>query len=336
MKKPKQPDPNPGLIASAQASERIAGEQLQFAREQFQWAREQSAADREFIRPFLEQQSRMADLQEARANDYWNYEKTVTRPLAQQLIDEAKNFDTEGTRARLSREAQADIGLQMGQARAATARDAGRYGVNSSAFAHGLARMNTAEGLGKAQAGNSARLQARALGHAMKADAYGMAAGISSQGSGATALALQANAGAQQGRLALTGQEGALRGSAAGMYGMAQQGYANAGNLYGNEYGMRLRGYETAMQGYGAQLGLIGNVAGMATRFFMPGMPGKADGGHVRGKGTGISDSIPAMLSDGEYVVPADVVRAKGVEFFDKLKEKYHTPAAQQRGVRRN
>ena len=29
-------------------------------------------------------------------------------------------------------------------------------------------------------------------------------------------------------------------------------------------------------------------------------------------------------LSDGEYVVPADVVRAKGIEFFDKLTMKYH------------
>lgn len=35
-------------------------------------------------------------------------------------------------------------------------------------------------------------------------------------------------------------------------------------------------------------------------------------------------DQIPAMLSHGEYVVPADVVRAKGVEFFDNLTKKYH------------
>lgn len=35
-------------------------------------------------------------------------------------------------------------------------------------------------------------------------------------------------------------------------------------------------------------------------------------------------DRIPAMLADGEYVVPADVVRAKGVEFFDRLTQKYH------------
>lgn len=49
------------------------------------------------------------------------------------------------------------------------------------------------------------------------------------------------------------------------------------------------------------------------------------------GDGSGVDDTVPAYLSDGEYVIPADVVRKKGEEFFDKLIEKYHTPAAQQR-----
>ena len=62
-----------------------------------------------------------------------------------------------------------------------------------------------------------------------------------------------------------------------------------------------------------------------------------AGGGRVRGPGGPVDDMVPAMLSNGEYVVPADVVEAKGVEFFDKLKAKYHTPAAQQRmGIRRS
>ena len=41
--------------------------------------------------------------------------------------------------------------------------------------------------------------------------------------------------------------------------------------------------------------------------------------GEVRGPGTGTSDSIPARLSDGEYIIPAEVVRRKGTDFFDKL-----------------
>ncbi len=59
---------------------------------------------------------------------------------------------------------------------------------------------------------------------------------------------------------------------------------------------------------------------------------GLADGGRVRprgfvaGKGTETSDSIPARLSNGEYVLPADTVRAVGVEALDALRESTHKP----------
>lgn len=48
-------------------------------------------------------------------------------------------------------------------------------------------------------------------------------------------------------------------------------------------------------------------------------------GGNVSGPGTPISDSIPAMLSDGEYVIRASAVDAYGVETFDALNaQKFH------------
>ncbi len=52
-----------------------------------------------------------------------------------------------------------------------------------------------------------------------------------------------------------------------------------------------------------------------------------ARGGEVKGPGTGTSDSIPARLSDGEYVIPADVVERIGVAFFDSLKDRFHEPS---------
>lgn len=53
-------------------------------------------------------------------------------------------------------------------------------------------------------------------------------------------------------------------------------------------------------------------------------------GGSVSGPGTGTSDSIPARLSHGEYVLPADTVRAIGVENLDALRDATHTPVAPQ------
>ncbi|WP_025915538.1 hypothetical protein [Herminiimonas sp. CN] len=48
--------------------------------------------------------------------------------------------------------------------------------------------------------------------------------------------------------------------------------------------------------------------------------------GTVRGPGTGTSDSVPAMLSKGEYVLPADTVRHIGKENLDQLKDATHAP----------
>jgi len=50
-----------------------------------------------------------------------------------------------------------------------------------------------------------------------------------------------------------------------------------------------------------------------------------AEGGKIQGPGTKTSDSIPAMLSKGEYIIPADVVDAVGAQFFDHLKAQFHT-----------
>lgn len=46
---------------------------------------------------------------------------------------------------------------------------------------------------------------------------------------------------------------------------------------------------------------------------------GFATGGHVSGMGGPTSDSVAAMLSAGEYVIPAHIVRRFGVRFFDWL-----------------
>lgn len=56
-----------------------------------------------------------------------------------------------------------------------------------------------------------------------------------------------------------------------------------------------------------------------------------ADGGDISGPGGPIGDKIHAMLSDGEYVLSADTVKAIGVDKLDALQAQYHTPAATQR-----
>lgn len=51
------------------------------------------------------------------------------------------------------------------------------------------------------------------------------------------------------------------------------------------------------------------------------GVLNKADGGYISGPGTGTSDSIPAMLSNGEFVVRAGAVKALGVGTLNQLNQ---------------
>jgi hypothetical protein len=94
-------------------------------------------------------------------------------------------------------------------------------------------------------------------------------------------------------------------------------------------------------RGAESSAGQAGNSAGGTTGTGADGTTGStsaggdavaANGGHIEGPGTGTSDSIDIKISDGEYVIPADVVEALGVPFFDKLKSRYHTPVATRKG----
>ena len=84
--------------------------------------------------------------------------------------------------------------------------------------------------------------------------------------------------------------------------------------------------------GSGVTVPPMGQAVSPPANFAMGGMvddkvvrPGDmaSGGGKVEGPGTGTSDSIPIRVSTGEYVIPANVVRMKGKEYFDSMVEKY-------------
>ena len=80
------------------------------------------------------------------------------------------------------------------------------------------------------------------------------------------------------------------------------------------------------------QQSAISGYAGMSAMQRREKELGLKDGGRVEprgfvsGKGTGTSDSIKARLSNGEYVLPADTVKAVGVEALDALRAATHAP----------
>lgn len=64
----------------------------------------------------------------------------------------------------------------------------------------------------------------------------------------------------------------------------------------------------------------------------LPGVFG-AEGGYIRGPGTATSDSVPARLSNGEYVLRAQAVRQLGIAFLDSLNSIGPTALKPRRGM---
>lgn len=77
----------------------------------------------------------------------------------------------------------------------------------------------------------------------------------------------------------------------------------------------RILSQRLAEQIFGAFKG--GGAGGMMSGLFK--WLGFASGGYVTGPGTSTSDSIPARLSAGEYVIRAEAVRRVGVAFLDAI-----------------
>jgi TP901 family phage tail tape measure protein len=100
----------------------------------------------------------------------------------------------------------------------------------------------------------------------------------------------------------------------------AIQGYVN--NLHGKTVAINVvtthtdHGTVAHEGGKYARGGLIRGYADGGAIQYMP------FGGRVVGPGTGTSDSIPALVSNGEYVIKADAVRKYGTHMFDRLNAK--------------
>jgi hypothetical protein len=86
---------------------------------------------------------------------------------------------------------------------------------------------------------------------------------------------------------------------------------------------------------FGSIGGAIGGAAGGIGSFLSTalGFLGLAGGGSVYGPGDGTSDSIPALLSRGEFVIPAHVVDRWGPGFFERIRTGMLMPAFADGGI---
>jgi hypothetical protein len=286
----------------------------------------------------IDQQMRLADSAEGRANDAYEFYRNKGRPVVEQSLQEARTWDNEQNIADAQNRARADIQQGFDSAAGQQQRMLTRMGVNpnSGKFAALNASLQGGKALALAGATNAAGEQRRMQGAAMRGNASNIAQGMPSQSMGWGGQAGSFGQGASG--TGAQGMQSALSWQGQHMNGMNAAGnmYGNATNTYNNIYGNQMKGHIANQQADAVFGQGIGQLAGTAAMIWM------RDGGKVKGPGTGTSDSVPAVntdngqriqLSNGEYIIPADVVRKVGEKHFEKLIEKHHTPVRSNLGV---
>lgn len=283
------------------------------------------------------------------AEDRQRYQD-VYQPLEDQQAYDAMYWASPEKKEAAAGRAEADVAMQFQQARNTAQQRLEQFGVDPSQTRQGALDLQSrvAEAAAQAGAGNTARTNLDLQQLAIREAAINTGKGYPSQ-----ALAATGQAGQQGAMAANTGMAGTATGvNAMGSptdYGqMGTSALGGWGNMLNQNYQNQMAQYNAQQQASSGFGELLGMGLGLGAKFAAGsmGMPVMfAGGGEVPPAGTplpptalptgpnhsgvpvppGVSpsggaapDDVPANLSAGEFVVPEDVVRWRGEQWFQK------------------
>lgn len=253
----------------------------------------------------------------AEAKDFYD---TNVVPAMKSLFTEAETYASKGEETRQRAAAIQDTNQAIEAQRAASKRRLESYGGAdmSEAVAQSLDRTSgVMQGAAQAMAANQAAERTKAIGRDLTAQAIQMGQQAGQMGQNAAAM------GSNIGQSAVNTGVGANVGGSQLMQGavpfqqMAYGGYDLGAGIVDTAYGRELdkTKIDNAANAANFQQAMdIGTGIGK--------MAAVAEGGPVAAPGGPTDDRGAIAISDGEYVIPADVVRRLGTNHFDKLIEK--------------
>lgn len=324
-KKGKAPDP-PDYDAIIQGNMEAAELWADVAREQLDWAKDQDAANRELLERVLGVQlPQMEAVFEQAMADRRRYEE-VYQPLEDNLIAEFKKVGTQEDQDRYAAMRTADMRANFEAQRLNQMQRLEDYGIDPSETRSQALDLGfrAQEAAAAAMAANTGRIEREQLGRALRSEAINIGRGYPAQVAQAQGIVNQTAGGAVGNQYTMAGATGNAYNNAFNAGNMQYAGYNNAGNWMNQGYQNQMSTWNANAQATNALWGGIGNLAGMGLQGLV--MRGK-DGGEVPedmiGNPPNTEDRYPVMLADNEFVIPADVVKRKGTEFFDKLLDRY-------------
>jgi len=355
------PQPPAGVGEAALKSAETAKEALDFYKTVYESdLRPMQQRDAE-LRAGLIEDTRASMRQQQRFADEQNrFYRETFQPVERRTVQDAMEYDSPENVQRRMGIASANVQSQFSNAANQNRRALAAYGINpnSGAFARANNMLTTQQGVASAAAQTGAAFDMEDRGIALRSGVANF--GRNMPNTAAQFFAGSGAAGSNVANISSQGMQNVANNAAVMGQGFntAIQGNQSAGNLYLGQYNAQMQGYMANQQRIGDMFGAIGTFAGMKMadggsvedRAADPrkgiksskrnqGKRGKKvhqGAGLVRGPGGPVDDKVPALLSNKEYVLPADTTAAIGKENLDRLVAQTHTPAAVQRGLSRS
>ena len=290
---------------------------LEFQKQQ--WA-EQSAMQREVLDiqiPIMENQKKWSEADRER------YE-TIFLPLQDEMIADAKEWSSDERQEVEAGRAQADVTKAFENQRQNSLRKLEGMGIDmSQTRSQAMDRQVRAQSAAaQAAAGNNARRYVEERGNQMKAAVSGFGNALPGQALGASQASVNTGSQMLADRNAMINANVGIGVAASGASSASSSAAQAGGNLMNSGYQNQLAGWQAQADADDSTMSAIGSMAGIAAMMSEGGHVGNvvnAQGIPVQDTSGGEADNVPVALNSEEYVVPAEIVKYKGTEFFDKL-----------------
>ncbi len=241
------PAPDPRIGDAAERQAQLGEDWLSFAKDSYgvsqQRQSEIDALTKQVTQAQLAEMERQGKIS---AEDRQRYE-TVFRPIEDQFVSEAQNYDTPERQAEAAANARADVQSSAEAERAAADRRAASVGINPSSGRY--TGIDRGIGLGTAVAGvdaaNKARQDVRDRGLALKTTAIDIGKGLPVSSNTAAALGLGAGTDALNAEAQANAQFQGSTGIIGQGYSGALSGVGSSANTLSSLYSANLNKYRT-------------------------------------------------------------------------------------------
>lgn len=331
---PKPPD----YSGIASASKESAELSYKLGKEQLAWARDEYAQNRNLVDAVVGSSlNRQAVNDEAASADRARYQNTY-QPLEDEAIADARSYAGPGRQEYEMGRAASEVAQQVEASRRNARQQLESFGINPADTRYAALDANARIQGAAAAAGaaNQAHAQTEAVGRAMRSEAINVGRGYPGQIAGTYGTALQSGNQAVNSALANFSSGANAMGTAPQYMATGNQALNTWGNTLNMGYQNELGAYQANQQNSSGIGSILGGVLGVIPAFLEEGgaIP---DGAPTQGRrldpamspsrGAAIDD-IPARVNQSgqevrlnadEFIVPDDVAKWKGEEFFQKL-----------------